>query len=184
MAVDHDKIISLINDGNIEMAKLYVAKDMNDNYVDLASQAFKKFVRGEHITKSETYYDYVDESRVLFGDNHSIFILNSDEIIDEYYIKRLNFRKYDRPRVENRFEIMDHASGRAVISIPYFDKESISKYIKNKEQLKIMLHYCKLYLNYVNIFLGEDIRYYLSPNGAFCIAKSNKGEALVLGLKK
>jgi len=46
MKVDyHDKIITLINDGNIETAKMYVGKVMHENYVYHARKLLKNILK-------------------------------------------------------------------------------------------------------------------------------------------
>ena len=185
MKVDyHDKIITLINDGNIETAKMYVGKVMHENYVYHARKAFKKYIKSVSLSKSSSYYDYVDRDKLLFGDSHSIFRLNSDEIVDEKYIRRINVRKYDRPRVENRLEILNAALDKFLVSVSSINRDNVSEYFDSEEKLIQFMDYYKQYLCYLRMFLGENIKYYVGSSGAYFIAKSDMGEALVLNRKK
>ena len=185
MKVDyHDKIIALINDGNIETAKMYVGKVMHENYVYHARKAFKKYIKSVSLSTSVSYYDYVDGDKLLFGDSYSIFRLDSDEIVDEKYIRRINVRKNERPSVENRLEVLNVALDKPLVSVSSIDKNNVSDFFDNEErQIQFMKSY-KQYLYYLKMFLGENIKYYVGTNGAYFIAKSDMGEALVLNRKK
>ena len=185
MKVDyHDRIITLINDGNIETAKMYVGKVMNENYVFHARKTFKKYIKSVNLSTSVSYYDYVEGDKILFGDSNSIFRLNSDEIVDEKYIRRINVRKYDRPRVENRLEVLNAALDKTLVSVSLINRDNVSEYFDSEEKLIQFMEYYKQYLYYLRMFLGENIKYYVGTNGAYFIAKSDMGEALVLNKKK
>ncbi len=185
MKVDyHDKIIALINNGNIETAKMYVGKVMHENYVYHARKAFKKYIKSVSLSTSVSYYDYVDRDKLLFGDSYSIFRLNNDEIVDEKYIRRINVRKYDRPRVENRLEVLNAALDKPLVSVSSINRDNVSEYFDSEEKLIQFMEYYKQYLYYLRMFLGENIKYYVGTNGAYFIAKSDMGEALVLNRKK
>ncbi len=185
MKVDyHDKIITLINDGNIETAKMYVGKVMHENYVYHARKTFKKYIKSVNLSKSSSYYDYIDGDKLLFGDSNSIFRLNSDEIVDEKYIRRINVRKYDKPRVENRLEVLNAALDKPLISVSSINRNNINEYFDSEEKLIQFMEYYKMYLFYLKMFLGENINYYIGFSGSYFVAKSDKGEALVLSLKR
>ena len=185
MKVDyHDKIIALINDGNIETAKMYVGKVMHENYVYHACKAFKKYIKSVSLSTSVTYYDYVEGDKLLFGDSYSIFRLDSDEIVDEKYIRRINVRKNERPSVENRLEILNAALDKPLVSVSSIDKNNVSEYFDSEERQIQFMECYKQYLYYLKMFLGENIKYYVGTNGAYFIAKSDMGEALVLNRKK
>ena len=185
MSVDyHEKIKTLIEDGNIETAKMYIMKVMNENYVFHARKAFKKYIKSVNLSTSVSYYDYVEGDKILFGDSNSIFRLNSDEIVDEKYIRRINARKYDRPRVENRLDILNTALDKPLVSVSSINRNNINEYFDSEEKLIQFMEYYKMYLYYLKMFLGENINYYIGFSGSYFIAKSDKGEALVLSLNK
>ena len=185
MKVDyHDKIIALINDGNIETAKMYVGKVMHENYVYHARKAFKKYIKSVSLSTSVSYYDYVDGDKLLFGDSYSIFRLDSDEIVDEKYIRRINVRKNERPSVENRLEVLNTALDKPLVSVSSINRNNVSEYFDSEEKLIQFMNYYKKYLYYLKMFLGENINYYIGFSGSYFIAKSDKGEALVLSLNR
>ena len=185
MKVDyHEKIKTLIEDGNIETAKMYVGKVMHENYVYHARKTFKKYIKSVNLSTSVSYYDYVEGDKLLFGDSHSIFRLNSDEIVDEKYIRRINARKYDRPRVENRLEVLNTALNKPLVSVSSINRNNVSEFFESEEKLIQFMSYYKKYLYYLKMFLGENIEYYIGYSGSYFIAKSDKGEALVLSLNK
>jgi hypothetical protein len=185
MKVDyHDKIIALINDGNIETAKMYVGKVMHENYVYHARKAFKKYIKSVSLSTSVSYYDYVEGDKLLFGDSYSIFRLDSDEIVDEKYIRRINVRKNERPSVENRLEVLNAALDKSLVSVSSINRNNVSDYFDSEERQIQFMECYKQYLYYLKMFLGENIEYYVGTNGAYFIAKSDMGEALVLNRKK
>ena len=144
-----------------------------------------------------------DNGRFIVCSMHSVYVLNSDELIQAYnkmamQIRRNKFRyrpfgmQYENSSMDQK---RDHIKDKI---LPYFEKidyKEIGSITEEKIENKAMLiisskdklsscHFSKKVVDYAKYFLGDNITYSMNDkSGGILFGQSEKGKVYILGYR-
>ena len=176
-----NKLLDLLNKGDLEKLRSYIEKEKTRYYLTNAREALRNYLRPSDYSFYKNY-----NGGLVLTNGISGYILNSDEILTDTYKNRMSSQRIDyiEDKVKiliNRFNEYKHQEynevskvesilPREVILYSEFDNYSYKFYKEN--------------YSYADSFLGDNISYYLLKNSPVCIAISPKGKGLILGMRK
>ena len=180
----YNTIINYLNKKRYKDLRGYIKLEIEKYYLKNARGALSEYLKESGLKLK--YCDYLDDNKIILTDSDSVYILNSDEILTDYYKKNLKSQiDYSKQNIilQNHLKQFEDNS-------PYLVKEFISISYKNLYEIhsdnnEVIQLFNKKAFYYSNNFLGDNITYYLNDGQIpACIAKSSKGKGLILGVKK
>ena len=188
--IDYDsykKIIEYLDKNELEELRKYVEEENNANYIKNAREQLTKFLR----SCSLSYYAYnnkqIDNS-ILIGNHTSVYHLKTDEILTNYRIKCINkFEYLSQDIIEKSKEVLRDCSSKNTILVDFISKSDQEVRMCNSGN-NVECSFDRRLYDYSRYFLGEGAKYGLIediPEHLIgCMAESDKGIGLILGLKK
>lgn len=169
--VDYEKI------NNLRRQKQYlkVARSALNRY--LREQTYLSYLNPQN---KPFYYLIGEEKKVLLANGLSIYILEYEELLSKNQIKKLNNIYKDKSlRALKEFEKYEQKLQYPVLDISSNLEGNIVLGSNNEDQFFDSKNF-----NYSKKLLGEDTKYYLCRKQNACIARSENGKGLILGLYK
>ena len=176
-----NKLLELINSGDLDKLKTYVEKEKTKYYLTNAREALKKYLRNSNICFYSNY-----ENGIVLTNGFSGYFLNSDEILTDTYKNKMAMQDVE--------DIID----KTMLLIKRYREYSNQKYglvsrVENILPRELVLYseydnysyrFSKDNYEYANLFLGENVTYNLVEDNPVCIVNSPKGKGLIMGMRK
>lgn len=172
----YNKLVKYLEDGDLNKIRAYIEKEKERYYLKNARAALVSYLRNTE------FYDYIDENRILLTDVASLYILNSDEILTEEQRKGKKILARERSifllEQLKKYENMPYSKVGMIKNPTRKEKQVFS------EDGRISHFFDQQGFNYSKKFLGDNISYKICSDISACIAESEKGMGLMLGLRK
>lgn len=185
----YNKMLDLLNTHEYEVLKAYIETQKNKFYLENARKSLKSYLISGKIfeTTPKSFFAYLDDQRIVLTNGISIYILNTDELLTETRKKQLEGMDYLREQIAfinsvfQKYEAMETSPVEDIQADelhPY-----LKRYIIKGEHLESPQFYQLKNFDFAEDFLGEHIQYSLCRQTPACIAESDKGKGLILGLR-
>lgn len=172
----YNKIIGYLDKSDLEKLREYIEKEKKRYYLKNARTALNSYIRNTE------FYDYLDENRILLTNTMSLYILNSDEILTQEQRKNKKVMSMSHsPFLLGQLEKYENMQYTSVGAITNPNRSE--KLVFNVEG-SLGHFFSQQEFNYSRKFLGDDILYRICVDKPVCIAESEKGKGLILGLRK
>ena len=172
----YNKIIQYLDKDDLNRLRLYVEKEKERYYLKNARTALSSYL------VSNLGFGYLDEGKILLSDGKSLYVLNSDEILTSkrkespktMSMRNLTFLLNELENYEKRQYAIVGATKNPIPSEKqvFSDDGSIYHFFPQRS------------FNYSKKFLGENVLYKICTDKPICLAESEKGKGLILGLRK
>ena len=185
----YNKMLELLNTHEYEELKNYIEIQKNKFYLENARKTLKSYLTKGKIYDSfpKSIFGYLDDKRIILANEISVYILNTDELLTETRKKQIEcIDKLDEKiaffySVFQKYEAMETTPVESIQADelhPY-----LKRYIIKGEHLERPQCYQLKNFDFAEDFLGEHIQYSLCRETPACVAKSDKGKGLILGLR-
>ena len=180
----YDKIIKLINEGKEKELREYLEKEKEKYYVSTARETLKHYLRHESTLSKIVYLDYLEDQRLFFTDSSSLYILNSDEILNaSMKKKREGLLHAKTPSLIALTDGFEQGSLEPVQDIVK-SREDGSLVLLSSSDMSRRMTFSSKQIEYSKIFLGPDVEYSLTPHqNPACFARSRKGRGVICGFR-
>ena len=182
----YHKIIKYLDKGELEKLKLYLEVEYNEMYINKAVKALYNYKKN---VSPFLGYSLLPGNRLLIGSNYSLFLFNSQEILDAYPLEIgqeiMELGAYDTEKYLGLLNEDRKSNYSPVTKIeletPVKDSSKSEFRIKSKTD-RVGSTFYKRMLDFSKIMLGNNLEYSLKDNYPSLIAKSEKGKGYILGL--
>lgn len=180
-----NNIMSYLDSNNIEELRKYLEIEKNKYYLHNARQRLKNYLR---LSKANyhPFCGYMDDNKIVLFNAISAYILNSDEILtpqrkEDIVLLNPNYVQENITIVQNGFNKFenDNTSPVGIIKPHPFGEQ----YIVSSDDGTISYYFVKDNFNNAQFFLGGNTQYSLCSEHHVCLANSEKGKGLIMGLK-
>lgn len=182
---DYEKINKYLDNNEFDKIREYIEKEYKKTNLMLAKKAVSKYFD----TYRSCIYEYVD-GKLLISDSISLYLLNSDELLSDYRKKRLNDPKHkvDRDKVTFAYDAYSLALTSKRLNVKAINKIYLSNGSSKAYEISSEDNNTTYYFNIENFnvskkILGDDVKYTLCTDKCICVAESEKGKGLILGIK-
>ncbi len=172
----YNKLINYLEKGDLEILRAYIESEKKRYYLKNAEAALFSYLR------KSNYTDYIDENRILLTNKVSLYVLNSDELLPEFSRKNKKIlsrehtlyllgelEKYEKKKQQKVGKIKSVNTKEKQI---FSEDESFYHFFESRN------------FAYSQKFLGEDTSYSICADDPVCLAESEKGKGLILGLRE
>ncbi len=172
----YNKIIEYLGKNDLNKLRQYVDREKAKYYLKNARNALSSYL------VNNLGLGYIDENKIILTNGLSLYILNSDEILTQKQkdseqtmpIKNITFLLDQLEKYEKKQYVV---IGETKNPIPS-EKKVISV------DGSVCYFFSQRSFNYSKKFLGEDALYKMCVDTPACLAESEKGKGLILGLRK
>ena len=180
-----DKLIELLDKGDLKKLRKYISDERNKYYVANAREKLRKYLKRNY----RAYYDNFKFARcnLVLTDYYSVYFLKTNEILTTQK-KRDSSGSFHHSSckmmdIYDKFEVNQVAVEKIINS-----SEKGGGRIKLKTKDGKMHTFGEDELSFAEAFLGEDVEYGVSVDeysgGSVCLVKSKKGTGFILGIKE
>ena len=180
-----DKLIDLLDKGDLKKLRKYIIDERNKYYVANAREKLRKYLK----RSCKAYYDNFKFTKcnLVLTDSYSAYFLKTNEILSTQ-MKRKSAGSFHHSSTGmmdfyEKFSENQEAVERIVNS-----SEKGGGYIKLQTKDGEIHTFGEGELSFAEAFLGEDVEYSVSADkysdGSVCLVKSKKGTGFILGIKR
>ena len=193
---EYNNIIECLDRNDLEGLRKYVENQVHDKkYLEAARAAIRSYMKSAKFTFSVFCYEDKNEKSLLLSDGHSIYILNTDEVLDKKTKEKMskNFsyngafinwltriKQTAKKMSEQTFEdpiSIESTGEHKMVESHYTEVCSVISPTHGK------LTFNKGFLNTAAKILGKDVKFLCcKEDNKLLQAKSDKGSAYILGI--
>ena len=187
---EYDKLKKLLKDEKYDKLDEYLDKLCYKTYLENARKALLKY----EVFKTNPYYGYIEDGKLLLSDYGSVFKLNSDEILTPNRRESLKAGKntFSDDLLLKLLDAYDNMVNVEQIDIGKIEKAPSGRekvYDITSEDGSIVSSFSVKLFDCSSSFLGRNIKYKLIPytpidNTYAFFAESEKGTGVVLPIQK
>ncbi len=172
----YNKIIQYLDKGDLNKLRLYVEKEKEKTYLKNARTALPSYL------VSNLGIGYLDDGKIFLSDGYSLYVLNSDEILTSKQkesqktmsMRNLVFLLNELENYEKRqYAVVGDIKNPVPSEKQVFSEDGSTYHFFSQRSF-----------NYSKKFLGENVLYKICTDKPICLAESEKGKGLILGLRK
>ena len=181
-----NKITEYLNSNDLDELRKYLEIEKNKYYLQNARQKLKNYLRLSKMNY-HPFCGYLDNNKIVLFNAISAYILNSDEILtkqrkQDIALLNPNYVQENITVVQDGFNKFEKESTSPVGIIKPHSLCQEQCMVSNDDD-SVTYRFVKENFNYAQFFLGENIKYSLCNEHQVCLANSEKGKGLIMGLK-
>ena len=182
----YEKIVSYLDGNNIDELRKYLEKEKTKFYLQEARKKLTTYLKYSQ-NSFTTFCGYMDDGKIVLFNAISAYILNSDEILtpnrkQDLKLQNPNYTRENIQIVENAFNKFENCGALPVGKIEPNNLWTGQSFVSSDDET-ISQKFETQNFNYAQFFLGENTQYAVCKNIPACLANSEKGKGLILGIK-